>query len=108
MKVRASFGREHDDIENLFGVPCQPLPRHPKNNYTHAEDGANGGSFDGSPDKPLDDGVGLWETVKGRRSITNFSVAQNQGEIRTAESRFASAQVEEQNYTGRKKQVRQR
>ena len=43
-------------------------PPHPVGNHevlqnpdTYAEDGPNGSSFDGCPDRPLNDRVGLWK-----------------------------------------------
>ena len=58
MQVGVSFGREHDDIENLFAVPSLETLHGPDTGDTYTEDGTDGSGFDGGPDEPFDDGVG--------------------------------------------------
>jgi hypothetical protein len=57
-------------ITSIIYSPCpvsnaNPLPQP----VTYTEDGTNSGSFDGRPDQPLDDRVGLWITVSTTLSI---------------------------------------
>ena len=56
MKVRVSPGSEAI-------YPPHPVSNHEvlRNPDTYTEDGPNGSSFDGRPDQPLNDRVGLWK-----------------------------------------------
>jgi len=68
MKVCFPLGREHDYIKDLFPTPVsnnKPVLKP----GTYTEDGANSGGFDGRPDQPLDDRVGLWRN--GSSSVNN-------------------------------------
>ena len=58
VQVRVPSGLEHDDIDDL--PPASYQQRHAvTRGGTHAEDGTNSGSFNGRPNEPLDDRVGL-------------------------------------------------